>query len=58
MTKYQKQKEAARARAIEWQLTAGDRADSYGELYEAQQKHEKAARRFGLVREFRENGII
>lgn len=58
MTKYEKQKEAARARAIEWQLTASERADSYSELYEAQRKHEKAARRFGLVREFRENGII
>lgn len=56
--RYQIGKEEARAAAIEWQLTAGDRSDSYGELYEAQQKHEKAARRFGLVREFRENGII
>lgn len=55
---YKQQKEKARAAAIEWQLTAGNRSDSYGDLYEAQQRHEKAAKRFGLVREFRENGII
>ena len=55
---YKQQKEKARADAIKWQLTAGDRSDSYGEIYKAQQRHEKAAKRFGLVREFRENGII
>lgn len=55
---YTKRKEAARDRAIEWQAANAERAASYGELAEAAAYFEKLARRCGLVKEFKENGII
>ena len=58
MTAYQKGKERARERAKEWQYAAADRRDSYGELVEAADRFRRLAERFGLIREFRENGII
>ena len=57
MSRYQKGKERARAAAIEWQHTAPENL-SYGELADAADHFERLAKRFGLVREFRENGII
>lgn len=54
---YAKAKQDARDEAIQWQLSLrGD--ESYGEVAEAQSRFEKLARRYGLVGEFRENGII
>lgn len=41
-----------------WQTNYPRFAWTYGELAEIQAHFEKLARRFGLVREFRENGII
>ena len=55
---YQEKKERARQEAIDWQLAVGEMNLSYGELNDAMEHFEKKARRYGLVREFRENGII
>lgn len=51
-------KESARAAAIAYQEEAARRAQSYEETQEAGERFARLARRFGLVREFRENGII
>ena len=61
MTEYRRRKEVARERARVWQYeTFTDPAAlvTYGELTEMQAYFETLARRFGLVHEFRENGII
>ena len=55
---YQTRKEEARREAIDYQAKASAAAYSLGELAEIQAYFEKIARRFGLVREFRENAII
>lgn len=56
--KYAEGKERARAEAITWQYESAERSMSYAELAEAQARFEMLARRFGLVREFKENGIL
>lgn len=59
MNKYQQGKERAREKAIQFQYNL-----SMGVLYswydiaEIQAKFERAARQYGLLKEFRENGII
>lgn len=58
MKTYAQRKEAARQAAIDWQLTWYETNYSYWELAEYMEYFEKLARRFGLVREFRENAII
>lgn len=58
MTKYQKGKARAIDEAIEWQLDTSDRCMSYGELAHAQEYFSKLAKRYGLIKEFKENGII
>lgn len=58
MTTYQRRKEAAREKAISWQLNFPDRNDSYAELVLAQTYFEALGRRFGLLTEFRENAIL
>lgn len=55
---YQQKKSATREKAVFWQLEYGENAKSYEELMNDQEYFEKAARRYGLIREFRENGII
>jgi hypothetical protein len=57
MSKYQKAKEKARNEAIEWQLDFCNHNYSYGELFEFQNYFEKLGKRYGLLREFRENCI-
>lgn len=54
---YQQLKEAAREAAIDWQDWSHEQNLSYGELAEAQERFEKLGRRYGLLREFRENAI-
>lgn len=44
--------------AMEYQDSCVDYEYSYGELYEIGNYFMKMAKRYGLVREFRENGII
>lgn len=58
MTKYQRAKENARAEAIEWQHDFADHAYTWGELADFGDHFRKLGKRFGLLREFRENGII
>ena len=56
MNKYQQGKERAREKAIEWQNDC--RSKSWLELAIEQEKFERLAKRYGLVKEFSENGII
>lgn len=54
---YKEQKERARQIAIDWQLNAAESNMSYGELAEAGDYFNHLGRRFGLLREYRENAI-
>ena len=58
MNTYQKNKEKAREKAIEWQRDFENHNYSWGELAYYQNYFEKLAKRYGLVEEFRENAII
>lgn len=58
MTKYQEKKEKARQQAIEWQYRLSSELLSYDTLSTMQEKFEHLGRRYGLVREFKENAII
>lgn len=58
MNAYRKRQERARNKAVEWQMDFDNHNYSYGELVYWQNYFEKLGRRFGLVNEFRENGII
>ena len=58
MNEYQKRKAQAIATAQEWQQEASNTAQSYGELLTAQAYFSKMAKRYGLIKEFRENGIL
>jgi len=55
---YQRRKEQARERAQRWQREFADTSHSWGEVAEATARFERLGRRYGLTREFRENGII
>lgn len=56
--KYNKGKAKAIDEAIEWQREASEKCLSYSELYEAGEYFTKLAKRYGLIKEFKENGII
>lgn len=58
MSRYEKEKAAAREEAIDWQLEITQRPVFWSELAEATERFEKLGRRYGLTREFKENGII
>ena len=58
MSAYQRAKERARDKAIEWQLDFNNQNYSYGELAYYGNYFERLAKRYGLVKEFKENGII
>ena len=58
MNKYQRAKENARNKAIEWQMDFDKHNYSYGELAYYTDYFSKLAKRYGLTEEFRENGII
>lgn len=55
---YIKTKEQARQYAIYYQAWSSDKNLSYGELFHFQNKLSTLAKKFGLVKEFKENGII
>ena len=55
---YTKGKERARELAKRWQSEFGNTSHSYAELATDAARFERLGRRFGLLREFRENGII
>jgi hypothetical protein len=58
MNKYRRAKKRARDKAVEWQNDFCNHNYSYGELVYWQDYFESLARRYGLVKEFRENAII
>ena len=51
-------KERARQLAKDWQRDFGNTSHGWGNLAEAVARFERLGRRFGLLREFKENGII
>lgn len=55
---YAERKAEAQAMAIEWQLTFSDHSYSMYELMEFGEYFSNLAKRYGLIREFKENGII
>ena len=55
-TTYETKKEITRQEAIDWQNGLRDNRD-YEEMQEAAEYFEKLGRRYGLLKEFRENGI-
>lgn len=57
-SKYELMQVAVRESAIEWQAWASEQSLSYGELLFYTRIFEKYALKYGLQREFRENGII
>lgn len=54
---YNEKKQLVRQEAINWQKEAAEISMSYSELAEAQSYFERLGRRYGLLREFHENGI-
>ena len=58
ITKYELLKEKARNEAIAWQIDFSNHNYSYGELAVFQEHFYKLGKRYGLLKEFRENGII
>lgn len=58
MKTYQQMKEKTRNEAIAWQTAFSEESLSYGELCEMREKLEEKTRRYGLLREFAENGVL
>lgn len=58
MNKYLQLKEKARQKAIDWQFDFANHNYSYGDLVYWGNYFEKQAKRYGLTKEFKENGII
>lgn len=56
-SKYQKGKAAAREKAIDWQNEQAEISLSWEGYMIATEYFEKLGKRYGLLREFRENGI-
>ena len=54
---YQENKKAARQEAMEWQYWQADVAMSWGECAYWGDYFTRLGRRYGLLREFHENGI-
>ena len=57
MNRYEKLKENARQKAIDWQADFESHDYSYGEIVTYENYFENLGRRYGLLTEFRENGI-
>ena len=57
-SEYVKGKEAARNKAIKWLDDFDGRTMSWNELCDEQARLERLGKRYGLTKEFRENGII
>ena len=55
---YQEKKERAREKAIQWQLDFEHNNYSYSDLAAFGYYFENLGKRYGLIREFKENGII
>lgn len=57
MSDYQRGKERARREAMDWAADVATQPMSYYELAICQERFERLGRRYGLLREFRENAI-
>lgn len=57
MNYYQETKEKVRQTAIDWQNDFCNHNYSYSELVEFRASFEKLGKQYGLLKEFRENGI-
>ena len=57
-SKYEIMQAAIRESAMEWQIRTANKRLSYAELLRDTRIFEKYAKKYGLQREFRENGII
>ena len=58
MSKYQQQKERARERAVNFQLNFCEFCYDWQDLAEWGEYFSKLGKKYGLIKEFRENGII
>ena len=58
MNAYQQGKARARQKAIDFQIDSSQKNLSYSELANIFEKFDKLGRRYGLLKEFRENGVI
>lgn len=58
MKTYKEKKSEARNEAIEWQYAFCDRDISWEELCEETEHFAKLAKRYGLIREFKQEGVI
>lgn len=54
---YAARKAAVRDEAVEWQYSFDDNDYSYGEVIGKMTHFRRLGKRYGLLREFRENGI-
>lgn len=55
---YQEKKEQIRAEAIEWQTMSGEVATSWEEIAERCAYFYTNAKRYGLIKEFKREGIL
>ena len=58
MSRYTRAKENARQKAMDWQTEYSNNDYSCGELIAFAEYFTRLAKRYGLITEFRENGII
>lgn len=56
--KYEIEKEKAREEAIEFQITLSAYDYSYSELLNKQEYFRKLGKKYGLIKEFKEEGIL
>ena len=55
---YREKKARLREEAVRWQYDSSRHCLSYGELAESQTYFKKEGKKYGLLKEFKENGII
>ena len=55
---YQENKATARQKAIDWQNEQAKKSCSYAEMIEQAEYFQKIAKKYGLIKEFKENCII
>ena len=58
MTKYEERKNRARAEAVNYQLLKANSVLTWGAIAEYEAYFIKLGKRYGLLKEFRENAII
>lgn len=58
MNKYQQAKDGARQRAVDWQLAFSNNVYYWSDLADFSAYFEKLGKRYGLIKEFKGNGII